>query len=59
MLEIRLLGTFEVSHKKRLINIPSRKAQSLFAYLNLSPGVAHRREKLAGLLRGMRRCWQG
>jgi predicted ATPase/DNA-binding SARP family transcriptional activator len=49
MLEVRLLGTFEVKQKK-LISIPSRPAQSLFAYLILSAGTSHRREKLAGLL---------
>ncbi|MGZ9165410.1 MAG: BTAD domain-containing putative transcriptional regulator, partial [Anaerolineales bacterium] len=50
MLEVRLLGTFEVKHKKKQIGISSRPAQSLFAYLILSAGTAHRREKLAGLL---------
>ena len=50
MLEVRLLGTFEVKHKNKLIDIPSRPAQSLFAYLILNAGTSHRREKLAGLL---------
>jgi predicted ATPase/DNA-binding SARP family transcriptional activator len=50
MLEVRLLGSFEVKYKKKPINISSRPAQSLFAYLILSAGTAHRREKLAGLL---------
>src|SRR6266542_6170206 len=50
MLEVRLLGKFEVNHSKKPINISSRPAQSLFAYLILSAGTAHRREKLAGLL---------
>src|SRR5918995_908512 len=50
MLEVRLLGTFEIKHKKKLISIPSRSAQSLFAYLILHAGTAHRREKLAGML---------
>jgi predicted ATPase/class 3 adenylate cyclase len=50
MLEIRLLGTFEVKDKKKTISIASRPAQSLFAYLILSAGTSHRREKLAGLL---------
>ena len=49
-LEVRLLGTFEVSQNGNTIEIPSRPAQSLFAYLILSAGTAHRREKLAGLL---------
>ena len=50
MLEVRLLGTFEVKHGKKSIKIASRAAQSLFAYLILNGGTAHRREKLAGLL---------
>jgi predicted ATPase/DNA-binding SARP family transcriptional activator/tetratricopeptide (TPR) repeat protein len=50
MLEVRLLGTFDVKYKKKPINISSRPAQSLFAYLILSAGTAHRREKLAGML---------
>ena len=50
MLEVRLLGTFEVHHSEKPINIASRPAQSLFAYLILNAGTAHRREKLAGML---------
>src|SRR6266536_2531242 len=50
MLEIRLLGTFDIKYKKKPINISSRAAQSLFAYLILNAGTSHRREKLAGLL---------
>src|SRR5919106_4903519 len=50
MLEVRLLGRFEVKHNKKAITISSRPAQSLFAYLILSAGTAHRREKLAGML---------
>ena len=50
MLKVRLLGMFEVKHKKNSINISSRPAQSLFAYLILSAGTSHRREKLAGML---------
>src|SRR5512133_2486043 len=50
MLEVRLLGTFEVKHNRKLLNISSRPAQTLFAYLILSTGTSHRREKLAGLL---------
>ena len=49
-LEVRLLGKFEVSHNGKPIAITSRPAQSLFAYLILNAGTAHRREKLAGLL---------
>ncbi len=50
MLEVRLLGKFEVTDKGKAITISSRPAQSLFAYLILSAGTAHRREKLAGML---------
>src|SRR5215213_5851494 len=50
MLEVRLLGTFEVKHKKNTVSISSRPAQSLFAYLILNAGKPHRREKLAGML---------
>src|SRR5512143_2645965 len=50
MLEVRLLGGFEVTAGKKIIGLPSRSAQSLFAFLVLNPGTAHRREKLAGLL---------
>ena len=50
MLEVRLFGAFEIRKEKQLVIIPSRPAQSLFAYLILSAGTVHRREKLAGLL---------
>ena len=50
MLEARLLGQFEVLHNGRHVTIPTRKAQSLFAYLILNAGKSHRRERLAGLL---------
>jgi DNA-binding SARP family transcriptional activator len=49
-LELRLLGTFEVCLEGAPVSLPSRPAQSLLAYLALSAGTAHRREKLAGLL---------
>jgi DNA-binding SARP family transcriptional activator len=49
-LEVRLLGKFEIRRDGKAIAIPSRPAQSLFAYLILHAGIAHRREKLAGLL---------
>jgi DNA-binding SARP family transcriptional activator len=50
MLEIRVLGQFSLREDGRDIEIPSRPAQSLFAYLSLNRGISHRREKLAGLL---------
>jgi DNA-binding SARP family transcriptional activator len=50
MLQIRLLGRFDVQHDGEPVEIPSRPAQSLLAFLALSPGVSHRRERLSGLL---------
>ena len=50
MLQVRLLGQFDVQRDGAPILIPSRLAQSLLAYLLLTAGTAHRREKLAGLL---------
>jgi predicted ATPase/DNA-binding SARP family transcriptional activator len=49
-LEVGLLGRFDVSRDGKSIAIRSRPAQSLFAYLILHAGTAHRREKLAGML---------
>src|SRR5574339_299123 len=49
MLQIRLLGQFDVRLDGKRIVISSRVGQSLLAYLALTPGTAHRREKLAGL----------
>ena len=50
MLEVRLLGAFELRSAGRLLDLPSRPAQSLLAYLILNAGSLHRRERLAGLL---------
>jgi DNA-binding SARP family transcriptional activator len=50
VLEIRLLGQFELRRNGASVFLRSRHAQSLLAYLALSAGTAHRREKLAGLL---------
>ena len=50
MLEVRLLGAFDVKSNGKAVAITSRPAQSLFAYLILSAGTPHRREKLAGML---------
>ena len=49
-LEVKLLGKFDVHRDGKAISIFSRPAQSLFAYLILSAGTIHRREKLAGML---------
>jgi predicted ATPase/DNA-binding SARP family transcriptional activator len=50
MLLTNLLGAFDVRNDDQPVALASRPAQSLFAYLILHPGTAHRREKLAGLL---------
>ncbi|UCF60949.1 MAG: hypothetical protein JSV37_14505, partial [Anaerolineaceae bacterium] len=50
MLKTRLLGEFDVRVDGQPVEIPSRPAQSLLAYLILNPETKHRREKLAGLL---------
>jgi hypothetical protein len=48
MLQIRLLGQCDVRLDGKRVLIPSWAGQSLFAYLALTSGTAHRREKLAG-----------
>ncbi len=50
MLEARLFGRFDVRLDGAEVHVPSRPAQSLLAFLLLNPGMAHRRERLAGLL---------
>src|SRR5512147_217453 len=50
MLQIRLLGQFDVRLDGKRIVISSRSGQSLFAYLAMTAGTPHRREKLAGTL---------
>jgi DNA-binding SARP family transcriptional activator len=49
MLEIKTLGTFEVTLDGEPVKFPTRTAESLLAYFALNPDVAHRRERLAGL----------
>ena len=49
-LKIFLLGQFKLLINDSPIELPSRPAQSLLAYLALNAGVTHRREKLASLL---------
>jgi DNA-binding SARP family transcriptional activator/predicted ATPase len=49
-LKIFLLGQFKLTAHDSPIELQSRPAQSLLAYLVLNAGIAHRREKLAGLL---------
>jgi len=49
MLQIRLLGQFDLRLDGKRVTIPSRAGQSLLAYLALTAGTSHRREKLAGI----------
>ena len=50
MLQIRLLGQFDIRLDGKRIVISSRAGQSLMAYLAMTAGTSHRREKLAGTL---------
>jgi hypothetical protein len=62
VLEIRLLGQFQVNLDGSAVEINSRPAQGLLAYLALNAGAAQRREKVAGLHWGRRksqRTWRG
>jgi predicted ATPase/DNA-binding SARP family transcriptional activator len=49
MLEVRLIGKFDIKNDGKPVIISSRVAQSLFTYLILTAGTLHRREKLAGM----------
>jgi DNA-binding SARP family transcriptional activator len=49
MLRITLLGQFRVEKDGQSVEISSRHAQSLLAFLGLSAGTRHQRAKLAGL----------
>jgi WD40 repeat protein/class 3 adenylate cyclase len=49
MFQIRLLGQFDTRVDGKRVTIPTRAAQSLLAYLVLTAGTPHRREKLAGI----------
>jgi predicted ATPase/DNA-binding SARP family transcriptional activator len=50
MLEAWFLGKFDIRIDGAPIEIRSRKAQSLLAYLLMHTGSQHRREKIAGIL---------
>jgi DNA-binding SARP family transcriptional activator len=50
MFEVRLLGQFDLCLDNQTVEIPSRSAQSLLAFLILNANIRHRRERLAGLL---------
>ena len=50
MLQVFLLGQFDLRCDGKRIAIPSRAGQSLFAFLILNAGTMYRREYIAGLL---------
>lgn len=50
MLEIRLLGQFEIRLDGETVELSSRSAQSLLAFLLINRSTRQRRERLAGLL---------
>ena len=50
LLKIYLLGQFKLQSGDIPIDLPSRPAQAVMAYLALNPGVSIRREALASLL---------
>jgi predicted ATPase/DNA-binding SARP family transcriptional activator len=50
LIEIRLLGSYEVRLDGATVEIPSRPAKLLLAYLALSAGATHPRERVAGIL---------
>jgi predicted ATPase/DNA-binding SARP family transcriptional activator len=49
LLEIRLLGQFAIKQDGEPVEIPSRPARLLFAYLVLTAGKRHPRERVGGL----------
>ncbi|MEJ2208465.1 MAG: BTAD domain-containing putative transcriptional regulator [Anaerolineae bacterium] len=50
MLKIFLLGQFLVEQDGQVVDVASRPVQSLLAYLVLTTGTRHRRERLGGIL---------
>ena len=50
MLDVKLLGRFSLTRDGRPVEIPSRPAQLLLAYLLLSAGLPQPREELADIL---------
>ena len=49
-LKIYLLGQFNIANDAQPLQLNSRPAQSLLAYLAMTAGMTHRRERLAGLM---------
>jgi len=48
--ELTLLGGFEIKLSGQAIDLPGQKDRALLAFLALSPGFTHSRDKLASLL---------
>jgi len=51
-LAVTVLGGFQIRLDGVAVGLPTRKSQALLAYLALTPGQAHPRDKLAALLWG-------
>jgi len=51
-LQLTLFGGFDARCASGVVNLPTKKAQALLAYLALRPGQSHPRDKLAALLWG-------
>src|SRR5262245_25227681 len=51
-LQLTLFGGFDARRASGVVNLPTKKAQALLAYLALHPGQSHPRDKLAALLWG-------
>lgn len=49
MLQIRLLGQYDIRLDGKRVLLPSRAGQSLLAFFTLTAGTPQRREKLAGM----------
>jgi predicted ATPase/DNA-binding SARP family transcriptional activator len=49
VIEINMLGRFEIQNDGKAVQLGSRPASALLAYLALTRGTKHPREKLAGL----------
>src|SRR5215471_19279564 len=54
VVELTLLGAFEVKLAGQVVDLPGQKDRALLAILALSPGAVHSRDKLASLLWGER-----
>ena len=51
-LQLKVLGAFDARLGERPLSLPTRKSRALLAYLALSAGRPHTRDKLTTLLWG-------